>query len=324
MQVFDVVTGGAGFIGSHLCRALLARGRRVVAIDNFSSGKLENIRALSRDPEGNFRYIDHDIRSGDNLSETFQGAETVYHHAARPSVQRSVEDPLTANSVNVEGTLRVLVAARDAGVAKVVFASSSSVYGDSDVLPKVEEMVPAPLSPYALTKYVGERYCKIFTQIYGLPTISLRYFNVFGPRQDPKSEYSAVIPRMVTRMLTGQRPIIYGDGEQSRDFTFVENVVRANLAAAAADAEGISVNIACGARYTLNQLVETLNQLMGTCLEAVYKAPRLGDVRHSEAGISRANEAIRFKPSISFPEGLQRTVDWFRERAHKELTPEYH
>ena len=206
------------------------------------------------------------------------------------------------------------MAARDAGVAKLVFASSSSIYGDSNLLPKIEEMTPDPVSPYALTKCVGEMYCRVFTQIYGLPTIALRYFNVFGPRQDPNSEYSAVIPRVVTRMLAGQRPIIYGDGEQSRDFTFVQDVVRANLLAARSDAKGIGVNIACGNRYSLNQLVASLNQAMGSRLEAIYEPPRLGDIRHSEAGIALAKETIRFKPSTSFPEGLQRTVEWFQKK----------
>ena len=312
-ETFDIVTGGAGFIGSHICRALLKEGRTVVALDNFSTGKHENIEGLVEEFGRQFRVLDQDIRD-DALERAFEGAETIYHHAAQPSVQRSVEDPLTANSVNVEGTLRVLVAARDAGVAKLVFASSSSIYGDSNLLPKIEEMTPDPVSPYALTKCVGEMYCRVFTQIYGLPTIALRYFNVFGPRQDPNSEYSAVIPRVVTRMLAGQRPIIYGDGEQSRDFTFVQDVVRANLLAARSDAKGIGVNIACGNRYSLNQLVASLNKAMGSRLEAIYEPPRLGDIRHSEAGIALAEETIRFKPSTSFPEGLQRTVEWFQKK----------
>ena len=317
-EAFDIVTGGAGFIGSHICRALLEEGRSVVALDNFSTGKSKNIQGLVQKFGQQFRVLDQDIRDGDALGKAFEGAETIFHHAAQPSVQRSVENPVSANSVNGEGTLRVLVAARDAGVAKLVFASSSSVYGDSDTLPKVEEMTPNPMSPYALTKCVGEMYCKVFTQIYGLPTIALRYFNVFGPRQDPNSEYSAVIPRMVTRMLDGQRPIIYGDGEQSRDFTFVRDVVRANLMAAQSDAKGISVNIACGNRYSLNQLVKSLNQVLGSSLEAIYEPTRLGDVRHSEAGIALAEETIRFKPSTSFPEGLQRTVEWFQEKTTAE------
>ena len=317
-EAFDIVTGGAGFIGSHICRALLDEGRTVVALDNFSTGKSKNIQGLAQKFGSQFRVLDQDIRDGDALGRAFSGAQTIFHHAALPSVQRSVEDPLLANTVNVEGTLKVLVAARDAGVAKLVFASSSSVYGDSDTLPKVEKMTPNPMSPYALTKYVGEMYCRIFTQIYGLPTIALRYFNVFGPRQDPNSEYSAVIPRMVTRMLGGQRPIVYGDGEQSRDFTFVRDVVRANLMASRSDAKGMSMNIACGSRCSLNQLVESLNQIMGSRLEAIYESPRLGDVRHSEAGIGLAEEAIKFKPSLSFPEGLQRTVEWFREKAVQE------
>ena len=317
-KTFDIVTGGAGFIGSHICRALLEEERKVVALDNFSTGRNENIEGLAEEFGKQFRVLDQDIRDGDALGRAFEGAETIYHQAAQPSVQRAVEDPVSANGVNVEGTLRVLVAARDAGVAKLVFASSSSVYGDSHTLPKIEEMTPDPVSPYALTKYVGEMYCRVFTQIYGLPTIALRYFNVFGPRQDPNSEYSAVIPRVLTRMLAGQRPIIYGDGEQSRDFTFVGDVVRANLMAARSDAEGVSVNIACGNRYSLNQLVKSLNQVLGSRLEAIYESPRLGDIRHSEAGISLAEETIRFKPSVSFSEGLQRTVEWFQKKATQE------
>ena len=317
-EAFDIVTGGAGFIGSHICRALLEKGRTVVALDNFSTGNNENIEGLAQKFGQRFQVLDRDIREDGALGRAFEGAQTIYHHAAQPSVQRSVEDPLSANRVNVEGTLRVLVAARNAGVAKLVFASSSSVYGDAHTLPKIEEMTPNPVSPYALTKYVGEMYCRVFAQIYGLSTIALRYFNVFGPRQDPNSEYSAVIPRVVTRMLSGQRPILYGDGEQSRDFTFVQDVVRANLLAAQSDAKGIAVNIACGNRYSLNQLVMSLNQLLGSRLEPIYEPARLGDVRHSEAGISRASETIGFKPSISFPEGLERTVAWFHEKAAQE------
>lgn len=311
---FDVVTGGAGFIGSHISRGLLNQGRAVCIIDNFSTGREGNLADLQREASGRLEMFREDVRSVEALKRLFEGAHTVYHQAAIPSVQRSVENPLESNGANLEGTLSVLLVAREAGVRKVVFASSSSVYGDSETLPKQEEMVPDPLSPYAVTKYGGELYCRVFSRIYGLPTIGLRYFNVFGPFQDPQSEYAAVIPRFICRMLSGQRPIIYGDGEQSRDFTYVSNVVSANLLAARSSASGITVNIACGRRFTLNQLVRELNEILGTQLEPIYEPARPGDVRHSQADIDAARSLIGFQPEISFREGLDRTVDWFRQQ----------
>lgn len=305
----DAVIGGAGFIGSHISRRLLAEGRRVRIIDNFSTGKKSNIADLA----GRCEVLEVDIRNESALDEALQGVEFVFHQGALPSVARSIENPSESNSVNVQGTLNVLLSARKSGVRKVVFASSSSVYGNSPTLPKIEDMKANPLSPYALTKYSGELYCKIFSEIYGLPTVSLRYFNVFGPFQDPKSEYAAVIPRFITRMLAGQAPIVFGDGEQSRDFTFIENVVKANLLAARSSASGIAVNIACGGRFTLNQLIENLKVIIGCGAEPLYQDPRPGDVRHSEAAIELAGEMIGYRPAVPFLEGLERTVQWFQK-----------
>ncbi|MGH9339359.1 MAG: SDR family oxidoreductase [Acidobacteriota bacterium] len=318
----NAVTGGAGFIGSHLATALLQRGSRVRIIDNFSTGHRENTQDLAEEFADHLEVIDADIRDLDALRDLFSGAGVVYHQAAIASVQRSVRDPLESNSANVEGTLKVLLAARDAGVRKVVFAASSSVYGDSEVLPKHEEMKPNPISPYALTKYVGELYCQVFSDIYELPAIGLRYFNVFGPRQDPKSEYAAVIPRFITRMLRGERPIIFGDGEQSRDFTYIDNVVSANLIAASSEVRGLSLNVACGERFSLNQVVSMLNEILGTRLQPLYQAARLGDVRHSQADIRLAVEKMGFKPLILFREGLRRTAEWFARREKRAMAGE--
>lgn len=307
----DVVTGGAGFIGSHLCRALLGQGRRVRVVDNFSTGSRENLSQFTSGALGDCEIFEQDIRRGAELLAVFAGAETVYHQAAMVSVQESIEDPVKCNSINGEGTLAVLTAARDAGVGKVIFASSSAVYGDSEIVPNQEGMQIQPISPYAVSKYVGELYCKLFSDIYNLPTVALRYFNVFGPRQSPGSDYAAVIPRFVDRMLADQRPMIFGDGEQSRDFVFVEDVVAANLRAAQSTAGGVTCNIACGRRFTLNQLVDMLNTILGCGLKPIYRPARVGDVRHSGADISRAAKAIGFHPALSFEEGLKRTVRWF-------------
>jgi nucleoside-diphosphate-sugar epimerase len=311
-EVFDVVTGGAGFIGSHLARALVKQGRRVRIVDDLSTGQKQRIADLLADHGDLCEFREQDIRDLDAMADTFAGAEVVYHQAALPSVPRSVNDPVSSNAANVDGTLNVFVAARDAGVRKVVYASSSSVYGDSKELPKRESMPFNPLSPYAITKCVGEMYGRVFSSLYGLGTVGLRYFNVFGPAQDPTSQYAAVIPKFITRMLKGESPIIYGDGEQSRDFTFIENVVVANQCAARSAASGIAVNIACGERYTLNQLVAQLNEILDTRIEPVYDDPRPGDVKHSQAGIERAAEAIGFSPEVGFEEGLRATVDFFR------------
>ena len=309
----DVITGGAGFIGSHLCRALVERGRKVRVIDNFSSGKAENLLSLRQERPNECEIFDCDIREAKQLGELFSGVDTVYHLAAITSVQKSVEDPVDCNSVNVEGTLKVLVAARDNGIRKVIFSSSTAVYGDSEELPKQETMKVQPISPYAVSKYVGECYCRVFSETYGLSALALRYFNVFGPGQDSASDYAAVIPRFVASISAGKRPIIFGDGEQSRDFIYVKDVVSANLLAAHSDARYENLNIGSGKSFTLKQLVETLNGVLGEHLKPIYEAARPGEVRHSEADISRAGQSIDFRPEISLQEGLLRTADWFRK-----------
>lgn len=314
-QGFDIVTGGAGFIGSHLCRTLLERGRSIRILDDLSTGDRARLADVETAHGDRCEFRETDVRDVDALHDAFRGAEVVYHQAAVPSVPRSVRDPATSNAANVDGTLNVFIAARDAGVRKVVYASSSSVYGDSEELPKRESMPMRPLSPYAVTKAVGEMYATVFARIYGLPTVGLRYFNVFGPSQDPTSQYAAVIPRFITRMLRGEPPVIYGDGEQSRDFTFVENAVAANLAAAASEASGVAVNVACGERFTLNRVVEILNGILDKQLEAVHEDPRPGDVRHSQADVALAAETLGYRPGVGFEEGLARTVDWYRGSA---------
>ncbi len=311
----DVVTGGAGFIGSHLTRALLARGDSVRVIDDFSNGKRENLRELEKSYPDALEVHEVDIRDDKRLAPLFEGVRSVFHQAAVPSVQRSIEDPLNSCTANVEGSLKVLLAARDAGVSKVVYASSSSVYGDTEVLPKHEGLPVNPMSPYAITKTAAEMLAKIFPKIYGLETVGLRYFNVFGPYQDPESQYAAVIPRFITRLLAGKPPIIYGDGEQTRDFTFIENVVSANLLAAESDAAGVSVNVACGDRFSLNQLAKILNDILGTDLAPIYEEARKGDVRDSQADVSLAKKEIGFEPLVSFEEGLRRTAAWYRDSA---------
>ena len=310
--MLDVVTGGAGFIGSHLVRALLRNGREVRVVDNLSTGTLENLDGLQASFESAFRFINLDVRDTDGLKCALDGADVVYHQAAIPSVQRSIENPVRSNSVNLGGTLNVLAVARESGVRKVVFASSSSVYGDAESLPKIESMKARPLSPYAVSKFADELYGRVFSRVHRLPTVGLRYFNVFGPRQDPASQYAAVIPKFITWMLAGKPPVIYGDGDQSRDFTFVENVVSANLLAAGSGASGVSVNLGSGERHTLNELVRLLNEILGTTFEPLYDAPRLGDVRHSLAGLEVAKSEIGYYPEIGFRDGLERTVEWLK------------
>ncbi|MFQ3631319.1 SDR family oxidoreductase [Roseiflexus sp.] len=310
-----LVTGGAGFIGSHLVEALLRRGDRVRVFDNFSTGRHENLAHI----RGEVEIIEGDLRDEDAVRRAVTGVEIVFHQAALASVQRSVDDPVTTNAVNVTGTLYVLTAARDVGVQRVVFASSSSVYGDTPTLPKVETQAPQPLSPYAVSKLAGEQYCMAFSTVYGLPAIALRYFNVFGPRQDPHSEYAAVIPRFIDRMVRGLPPIIYGDGLQSRDFTYIENVVAANLAAADAPADCSAVfNVGAGERTSLIELAEQINRLLGSAFAPDHRPPRPGDVRHSQASIAAIGEALGYTPHISLAEGLSRTIDWFR---YKETHP---
>jgi UDP-glucose 4-epimerase len=318
-----LVTGGAGFIGSHVVEELLRRGERVRVLDNFSTGKRENIaqlrgRLAAELPEeevaARLVVIEGDVRSYHIVREAVEGVDYVLHQAALPSVPRSVKDPITTNEVNVVGTLNVLNAAKEAGVKRIVYASSSSIYGDLETLPKTEDMLPKPLSPYAVSKLAGEKYCQVFTRLYGLETVCLRYFNVFGPRQDPESQYSAVIPKFIRMMARGERPTVYGDGSQSRDFTYVANVVQANLLACQADAEQASgevFNIAYGRRVTINELVRVINQLLGTEVAPVYSEPRLGDVKHSLANIGKARQYLGYAPDTDFAEGLRRCIEFF-------------
>jgi nucleoside-diphosphate-sugar epimerase len=307
-----LVTGGAGFIGSNIVSALLQRGDTVRVLDNFSTGRRENLSTVAE----HIDLIEGDITHLDDVRQACEGVEVVFHEAALPSVPRSIEDPIQSDESNVRGTLNVLVAARDAGVRRVVYASSSSVYGEQAVdQPKVETMTPQPISPYAVAKISGEYYCQVFHQVYGLETVALRYFNVFGPRQNPDSEYAAVIPKFITALLNGDSPTIYGDGEQTRDFTYVGNVVDGNLLAAEAPAERVSgqtINLAMGNFVSLNDLVAELQTIIGSSVEAVHTAPRPGDIKHSLAEVGKAHELLGFDPAISFEEGLTRTVDWYR------------
>jgi len=309
-----VITGGAGFIGSNLAEALLGDGHEVRVLDDFSTGRRENLAgtdAWCAAGGGNYRLIEGDIRSPRDCEEAITGADYVLHKAAMPSVQRSVLDPVTSNEVNINGTLQLLEASRRAGVKRFVFASSSSVYGESEELPKVETMPTAPISPYGLQKYAGETYCGLYHRLYGLPTVALRYFNVFGPRQNPEGDYAAVIPGWIAAARGGTVATVYGDGEQTRDFTFVRNVIQANLNACEADVSacGRAYNIACAERVSLNQLLGMIRELMGKPLEAEYVDPRAGDIRHSLAGIDEAQRRLGFRPTIDFEEGLRRTIE---------------
>jgi UDP-glucose 4-epimerase len=308
-----LVTGGGGFIGSNLTEALLRMGHRVRVLDDFSTGKRENLNFEEVYPF--LEILEGDIRDRMVCRKAMEGMEYVFHQAALPSVQRSVEDPLTSNEVNAGGTVNALVAAKDAGVKRLVYASSSSVYGDTPVLPKKEEMVPNPLSPYALQKYIGEEYGRLFFELYGIETISLRYFNIFGPKQDPTSLYSAVIPRFIDALLLGRPPVIFGDGEQSRDFTYIDNVVHANLLAMGAEhTRGEAVNVACGRRVSLNQLLKILQDIIGSHVSPSYEEPRTGDVRHSLADIRRAQTVLNYDPGVRIEEGLRKTVEYFQKQ----------
>ena len=307
MHLF-LVTGGAGFIGSNLCEKLLEKGYKVRIMDNLSTGKEENIKDFVSAVE----FIKGDIRDRATVEKAVKGAHYVIHLAALGSVPRSVEDPLTTHEVNVTGTLNILNASRDANVKRVIYASSSSVYGDTPSLPKKEDMFPTPQSPYAVSKLSGEYYCKVFYKVYGLETVSLRYFNVYGKRQDPFSQYAAVVPKFVTSLLKGERPTIYSDGEQTRDFTFVDDCNQANIKACfAKDSTGGHFNVGSGNRITINELFQKIREKIGNSIEPVYSAARKGDVRHSLADISQAKKALLYKPEFNIDKGIDRTVNWY-------------
>jgi len=309
VQTRYLVTGGAGFIGSHTVEELVRRGHSVVVLDDLSAGKEENLCEAA----GKIEFIRSSITDLEAVRAACRGVDYVLHLAARTSVPRSVNDPLETNRINVDGTLNVLVAARDARVRRVVFAASSSAYGETPTLPKVESMVPAPISPYGLSKFVGELYAQVFGRVYGLENVTLRYFNVFGPRQDPDSPYSGVLSRFTTALLDGAQPVVFGDGEQSRDFTYVENVVEANLLACEApDISGMVFNVGTGNRFTLNQTLALLEKLAGKPARAKYDAPREGDIRHSQADIELARKRLAYRPRVGFEEGLRRTWEWYR------------
>jgi UDP-glucose 4-epimerase len=305
-----LITGGAGFIGSNLAHALVARGESVRILDDFSTGRMQNLRGI----EERIEIVRGDLRDPAAVARAVQGAEFILHQAALNSIPRSIKEPGPTNAVNVTGTLLLLEAARAAGVRRLVYASSSSVYGDTPGLPKTEDMPLAPKAPYGVSKLAAELYCRIYTPVFGLETVSLRYFNVFGPRQHPDSEYAAVIPRFLRRMVAGERPVIFGDGEQSRDFTPVDNVVAANLLAAESPrGMGEAVNVALGQASTLNQLVAWINEALGTSLAPIHEAPRPTDVRHSYAAIGKAQALLGYRPALQVREGLQRTIAWFRQ-----------
>jgi UDP-N-acetylglucosamine/UDP-N-acetyl-alpha-D-glucosaminouronate 4-epimerase len=304
-----LVTGGAGFIGSHLVDELLRRGEAVRVLDNLSTGHAENLAAVRQKID----WHENDIRNPGAIRPCFEGVDYVVHLAAIPSVPLSIEDPLTSNSVNLDGTLNVLVAARDAAVKRVVFSASSAAYGDHPALPRVESQEPRPLSPYALAKLASEYYCQIFTRVYGLETVALRYFNIFGPRQSPDSPYSGVLSLFIAAYMRGDTPTIFGDGEQSRDFTYVDNAVDATLRACRADGPaGKVINVGTGGRFTLNETISLLNAIFRRQVTPGYAAPRTGDVRHSHADITLARELLGYEPKIQFEEGLKKTVAWFR------------
>ncbi len=308
-----LVTGGAGFIGSHIVTALLERGNRVRVLDNLCTGHRQNVAIQKGDVE----FIEGDLVNPRDVERALEGVEVVFHEAALASVPRSVATPLDTNAACVTGTVTLLDVARRSGVRRIVFGGSSSAYGDQPTRAKREDLLPAPLSPYAAAKLAGEYYCQAFTATYGLETVTIRYFNVFGPRQDPQSQYAAVIPKFITEMLAGRRPTIYGDGKQSRDFTYIDNVVRGNLLAAEAPAAvGRTINVACGGSYDLLQLVAGINKVLGTHIEPVFEPARAGDVRESLADISLAKKLLNYEPIVGFDEGLRRTVEYYRGLAN--------
>ena len=306
-----LVTGGAGFIGSHLVRALTTRGDDVRVLDDLSSGSRANLA----DVAGQVELIEGSILDERALDHAVDGADVIFHEAAIPSVPRSIAAPVATHLANATGTLMVLEAARRRGVRRLVYAGSSSAYGETPTLPKVETMPTAPLSPYAVSKLAGEQYCQVYHRAYGLETVVLRYFNVFGPRQDPASQYAAVIPRFITAMLAGQPPTIFGDGTQSRDFCYIDNVVEANLRAAdAVEAAGKVFNVACGAAIALNEVVKLIGAALGTAVAPSYQPPRAGDIKHSLADVTQARALLGYGASVTFVEGLGRTIGWYRQR----------
>ncbi|UCC66693.1 MAG: SDR family oxidoreductase [Deltaproteobacteria bacterium] len=314
MKRLYLVTGGAGFIGSHIVEELVKRGERVRVIDNLSTGKREKIQHLMNAID----FMEGDLRDLNAAMKAVEGVDFVLHQAAIPSVPRSIKDPKEITEHNVNGTLHLLIAARSSDVERVVYASSSSVYGDSPILPKAEDFLPSPLSPYAASKLAGEYYCQVFHQVYGLETVCLRYFNVFGPRQDPLSPYAAVIPKFVSLALEKRPLVVYGDGEQTRDFSFVANIVQTNLLACEAKGvAGETMNVGCGDRISINQLAEELKKIIDPNLIVEYTSPRPGDVEHSQASIEKASKLLGYEPAISFAEGLRQTVEWFEGNIHQ-------
>jgi UDP-glucose 4-epimerase len=306
-----LITGGAGFIGSHLAEELIRRNQRVRIVDSLITGKRRNLEHLP-----GTEFIEGDLADGSVAARSVQGIDYVLHQAAIPSVPRSVKDPVTSNRANIDASLNILVAARDAGVKRLVYAGSSSAYGDTPTLPKREDMPARPLSPYALQKYVAEQYCQMFTRLYGFETVTIRYFNVFGPRQDPGSPYSGVISLFSTALLEGRQPVIYGDGEQTRDFTYIANVVDGVLRACEAKlAVGEVINVATGGRISLNELLRTMNRIVGSNVSAVYQAAREGDVRDSQADISKAKRLLGYEPLVGLEEGLRKTLEWCRSES---------
>jgi len=309
MSELYLITGGAGFIGSNIAERLVKDGQKVRVIDNLSTGKIENMDSFIEKAE----FVHGDLRYLNTVMEAMKDVNYVIHQAALPSVPRSVETPIESNDNNTNGTLNILYAAKENGVKRVVYAASSSAYGESPTLPKVETMIPSPLSPYAVNKLIGEYYCSVFSTVYNLETVALRYFNVFGPRQDPTSYYSAVIPKFIKAMLEGKQPTIFGDGEQSRDFTYIDNVVNANLLACKAPkAAGQMMNLACGDRMTLNELSDKLKDILKIDIDPVYEPVRAGDIKHSLSDITKAKELLGFEVTVPLYEGLKKTAEWFK------------
>ncbi len=313
-----LITGGAGFIGSNIATHLVSKGDQVRILDNFSSGKRANLAHLNDDVE----VIDGDIRDFWTVVKAVEGIDYVLHQAALPSVPRSVKNPQTSNAVNIDGTLNVLEASKNAGVKKFVMASASSVYGEAEELPKHEVMVPSPLSPYAVTKLTCEYYCRVYWNLYQFPTVALRYFNIFGPHQDPGSEYAAVVPKFITALMNGTAPTVFGDGEQSRDFTYIDNCIQANLLAATNDEiVGDYFNVACGGQFTLNDLLNELRKIIGVDIKAKYAEPRAGDIKHSFATIDKLGQ-FGYDPQVGFVKGLEKTVEFFRAQVAEGVTAE--